>query len=198
MSDYVAEAAVKVAEGLGGEFADCRIVYCAYSRYKLAPRKIAKLPSNMVVLIAQPRGRFHDEQARRKAYDLVAAWQKLRPRAIYFCRYYNSMLKMTPTLAPHLITRDVKELKRISDGSAVKLKGEMNLCGVPAGSPHAWWFQLNQYVTTKLLWNPDLEVDALLDDYAVPSLAAEPPARRAASRIHRPRVVSRGRHVQQA
>ncbi len=165
MSDYVAEAAVKVAEGIGPGFEGGHIVYCAYSRYKLPPRKYSKLPPNMVVLIAQHRSRFYDPREKKKAYDLIAAWQKLRPQAIYFCRYYNSMIKMTPSLAPHLIARDIRDMKRVSERSPVKLKGEMNFCGVSADSPHAWWFQLNQYVTAKLLWNPDRDVDALLDDY---------------------------------
>jgi len=167
MSDYVAEAAVKVAKGIGPGFDDCFIVYCAYSRYQLPPRKLTKLPPNMVVLIAQPRGRFYDERTRRRAYELIAGWQKLRPQALYFCRYYNSMIKMTPSLAPHLIARDLRHMKQVSEQSEVKLKGEMNFCGIAADSPHAWWFQLNQYVTTKLLWNPGLDVEALLADYCM-------------------------------
>jgi len=165
-----------VAAGLGPGFEDCHIVYCAYSRYRLPPSKINRLPPNMVVLITQPRTRFYDKRKRQQAYDLIAAWQKLKPQAVYFCRYANSMIKMTPSLAPHMIARDIRELKRISDAGDVKLKGEMNFCGMKADSPYAWWFQLNQYVTAKLLWNPDLDVDALLDDYCAKYYgpAAEP------------------------
>ena len=41
----------------------------------------------------------YDADARRNAYGLLAAWQKLAPQAIYFCRYYNNMIRMVPALA---------------------------------------------------------------------------------------------------
>lgn len=165
MSNYVADAAVKVAHGLRAEFPRYPVVYCAYSRYRLAPSNVETLPENMVVLIAQKRGSFYRDNDRRDAYDLVRAWQRLKPAAIYFCRYYNSLLKMTPSLMPKLISDDIKALKALSERSDVKLRGEMNFCGVPADSQYSWWHHLNEYVTTKLLWNPDTDVDGLLDDY---------------------------------
>ena len=165
MSDYVAEAAVKVAEALQGHTPAGLIVYCAYSRYKLVPEIVSRLPSNMVVLIAQPRGGFTDESKKRAAYDLVRGWQELGPAAVYFCRYANSTIKMTPSCMPHLIADDLKALKGISEGSSVRIGGEMNFCGIPADSPYSWWFHLNSYVTARALWNPDLDVDALLEEH---------------------------------
>lgn len=165
MSDYVAEAAVKVAEAMQGHEPPGSIVYCAYSRYKLVPRKLDRLPPNMVVLIAQPRGGFTSEPTRRAAYDLVRDWQRLRPAAIYFCRYANSSIKMTPSLMPHLIADDLKTLKAISAGGSVRIGGEMNFCGIRPDSAYSWWFHLNSYVTAKMLWNPDIDIDALLDEH---------------------------------
>ena len=179
MSDYVADAAVKVAKGLRAEFPRYPIGYCAYSRYKLVPRNVRELPANMVVLIAQKRGGFYSEREKRKAYDLIRAWQKLRPAAIYFCRYYNSLLKMTPSLMPKLISDDIKAIKALSERSDVKIRGEMNFCGVSADSQYSWWHHLNEYVTTKLLWNPDLDVDGILADYCGKFYGPAAPAMRA-------------------
>lgn len=43
--------------------------------------------------------------------------------------------------------------------------GEMNFGAVAADHPYAWWFCLNEYITARLLWNPNQDVDALLEDY---------------------------------
>ncbi len=179
MSNIVAEAAVQVAEGVADEFPDARIVYCAYSNYYLPPTTVERFPPNVALLIAQPRRGFHDPEAEARAESVLRDWLKLRPEAVYFCRYYGGLQTMAPSLMPGIIERDIKRMASISEAGPVPIGGEMNFTGLSADDPHSWWHHLNQYLNARLLWDPDLSVDELMDDYCARFYgpAAEPMAR---------------------
>jgi len=163
-SDYVGEAVVKVAEKLEKKFPGRYIVYCAYERYQLPPKKIEKLPSNVVLLFTKHRASSNWSKDKTKVYSTIKDWQKLKPESIYFCEYYTFGKRILPLFIPHRIAEDIKSLKKISETSEIKIKGEMHFVeGVSERS--SWWFHLNEYITGKLLWNPDLDIDKLLDDY---------------------------------
>ena len=178
-SQWVTKAVVAVANQLGESHPDGRIVYCAYNDYKKPPAELKRLPENVVVLIAQSRASLLDETKREEAYELVRAWQQRRPKAIYFCRYSGGRLGMVPALIPRTIARDLQGLKRLSETGLAPIRGEMNFVGVKAGSPFSWWEHINEYVTAKLLWNPDQDVAAILDDLCQHQFGpAAPPMRR--------------------
>ena len=165
MSRIVLEAAVAVAEAVRGDHPRGRVVYCAYSNYYLPPRTVERFPDNLDLLIAQPRAGFHDEARRARAEQVLRDWLRLRPPAVYFCRYYGNLQTLAPSFMPGIIARDIRMMKRVNEESEALIGGEMNFTGLPADSPHAWWHHLNSYLTAKLLWNPDADVEALLDDH---------------------------------
>jgi hypothetical protein len=164
LSDYVGSAVVEVAKK-----ASCanegKIVYCAYENYTLPPLKIKKLPKNVVLLLALGRARFNSAKEKKRVWSIIDAWRRLSPSKVYFCRYYNDFLKLTPSFAPHLISEDIKRMKDYAKNGLMNICGEMNFGGIKPTHPYAWWFCINEYVTAKLLWDPDLSVDALLQDY---------------------------------
>jgi hypothetical protein len=163
-SRWVAKAVTGVADLVRQSHPEGRIVYCAYNDYKWPPEELARLPENVVVLIAQSRAALLDEKKRERAYELVREWQRRRPEAIYFCRYTGTRLGMVPALIPHVVARDLQRLKQMSETGSAPIRGEMNFGGVKAGSPYSWWEHANEYVTARLLWDPDRDVDAILDD----------------------------------
>ena len=165
MSNIVAAAAVAVARAVREEFPEGRIVYCAYSNYSLPPDNLERFPDNLVLLIAQPRHGFHNPATRDGAEANVRAWLKLKPPAVYFCRYYGGLRTMTPSFMPGIIAADIKQMKALCEEYSAPIGGEMNFTGVGLDSPHSWWHHLNSYVTAKLLWDPDLSVDDIVSDY---------------------------------
>ncbi len=162
-SRWVADAVLGVAARVGD--GDGRIVYCAYSDYRQPPPDLADLPDNVVVLIALSRSELLDQSSRRKAYALVRSWQQRTPSAIYFCRYNGSRLGMVPAFIPHVIAEDLRSLQELSRSGETPIRGEMNFVSIPDDSPYSWWEHLNEYITAKLLWDPDRDVDLLLDDF---------------------------------
>lgn len=165
MSNYVANAAIAAAKAMKDDFPDSRIVYCAYSNYKLPPDHVDRLPGNMDVLIAEARSQLVSDDAKQQAYQLLRNWQSLRPDAIYFCRYYDTTLGTIPRIFHSLIRDDIQTVRDISEQGPVPVLGEMNFGPSAPDLPAAWWHNLNLYVTARYLWNPDTDLDLLLADY---------------------------------
>lgn len=176
-SDLVGRAVVETAK----QVADLpgKIVYCAYEKYRLPPRDIERLPRNVVVLLALSRVPFNNPDTRAAGWDLIDQWQSVAPARLYFCRYYNSFLKLTPSYAPRMIARDIQRMKAYNEEGQLSIGGEMNFGSVSPEHPYAWWFNINEYVTAKMLWNPDQDIDVLLQDYydRFYGVAAEPMGR---------------------
>lgn len=164
-SEWVGSAVRQVADRVREPHSDGTIVYCAYNDYRLPPKNLASMPENTAVLIALSRGELLDAERRARAYDLIRDWQSRQPKSVYFCRYNGSRLKLVPALIPHVIAEDIKRLKALSVEGPVRIGGEMNFVGVAGKSPFSWWEHLNEYVTAKLLWDPDRDVDRILDDF---------------------------------
>ncbi len=162
-SDYIAQAVVKVAELLKDDFPDHYIVYLAYERYTLPPTKIDRLPSNVVVLLAQSRLSTMSPEGRQAFVDLVRAWQALKPAGIAFCRYYTFGTSIVPVYFPHHIADDIRLMKELDQTGESPIIGELQFTQMKPDAD--WWFRLNQYVTARCLWNPDLNIDALLQDF---------------------------------
>ena len=164
-SEYVTSAVEKVAKKLKNEYPQYKVVHCPYNNFLEAPEKVRKLPENMALLLALKRSYLFSPDTERNYYRIIKGWQKFHPAAIYFCRYNGERLKMSPALIPHVISRDIKTFKKISETEGVPIQGEMNFVAITPNSEFAWWEFINEYIAAKMLWNPDLNVDNLLDDF---------------------------------
>ncbi len=162
-SDLIGWAVMETADAVSS--LPGKIVYCAYEKYRLPPLEYSELPDNVVLLLAQPRVHFNDPDQKQEGWDLIDSWQSMDPPRMYFCRYYEGFLKLTPSYAPRMIAEDIKRMKQYRENDTLPFGGEMNYGSVPADHAYAWWFCLNEYVTARLLWNPDLDIDELLEDY---------------------------------
>lgn len=164
MSNLVARAVVEVARRLEKEFPDHYIVYCAYSNYKQPPTFLEKLPPNVVVLISQSRHDLYTPQAIEQSDEILAGWQKLKPHAIYFCRYYNNTLGTIPQVMGTIISRDLGYLADAGT-DLTPVMGEMNFGPADPSIPGGWYNNFNLYVTGIYLWNPNATLPRIIEDY---------------------------------
>lgn len=168
ISDYVWEYADRVARELYKTHPDRKISCFAYGSYLKPPTKIDKLSPNLVVGIVQPRRLFHDRKKREENEAMRAAWlAKMSSGQLLIWDHYPFTAPGMPSHGlpqyfPHQIAEDLRSLKGISLGEIVEVGFDLkrNL------ALHAPVFNhLNLYVTARLYWDADQDVDALLDEY---------------------------------
>lgn len=161
-SDYVWEFVNEVAKEVYKTHPDKFITCCAYSTYRLPPLKIKKFNPNVIVGIVGGRGfRISDPAKRDLVQKLQQDWAgKLSTKIFIFENYpfTNRAKYMVPGLYPHAISLGMKEVKDISMGESVWMSESRGL-HAPELS------HLNYYVTTRLFWDPDRDIDELLNEY---------------------------------
>jgi len=161
-----------IAEQVAKVHPDKLLIVDAYSAYA-APPVERKLHPNLVVRFA-PLG-YHDEDYRQEGLRDWEGWSKAAKR-IYFRP--NLMLlgrrDGLPLLYVHKFGNDFRYLAGHS-----MMGTDFDSCC------HHWSTQgLNYYVVARLHWNPEQDVDALVDDYCQSGFGpAAKPARRYFDRL---------------
>jgi len=164
-SNYIWGFVDKVAREVYKSHPDKFIGCLAYGFYAAPPAKIEKLNSNVVVMICKWRMLYNDTTYRDRMNNLVMQWHK-KTKNIYIWEYYlNSwgVLKGLPVFFPHVISTDLKYLKEFSKGEFIEAESwkpsaehKMNFTGM---------MHLNLYITGKLFWNTNEDVDEILSEY---------------------------------
>jgi hypothetical protein len=146
------------------------VVNCvAYSGYQLPPLNIEKMSPNVTVTICRWRSEFGDTEKRDAFRKLTEAWlEKLPSKEIYIWDYYlhgrpEGHWDGVPAYFTRLIADDLSYLKGKSKGEFIEIQefwGGWNLKRHAMAVNH-----LNVYVTTRLHWDANLDLDALLAEY---------------------------------
>jgi len=169
LSDYVWDYTNRVAQEVYKTHPDHHITCLAYTTYMLPPEKIDKLSPNVVVGFCYWRSQFVHAEAHRRYRDLREAWlEKLPSRKVFVWDYhrYNmpgTAFESVPVIFPHAIAEDLKSLKGASLGDYIEVYRNHrthDLSGNVLASDH-----VNCYVNARMLWDADLDVDALLEEY---------------------------------
>ena len=129
-----------------------RYITCiAYSAVETLPGRV-KLPRNVGVVITQDVAQWHDPKYRRTDEEFASAWAGA---AGAFGTYeYTGLTWLMPRVYPHLMAEAIRFYDRIG---AVAVTNE----AFPT-----WWYAGPQlYLRAKLMWDPKLDVDSVLDDY---------------------------------
>jgi len=142
-----------LASQITAEVPDAQLAVYAYSCYAAPPVRERLHPCLTVGFVGVT---YADEAKRRQALADWAGWSRAasslywRPNLLLFARREG-----TPALYAHKLGQD---LSRFVRGG---LKGtDFDSCC------HHWATEgLNYYVLARLLWNPEADVDAVLDDY---------------------------------
>lgn len=163
---FVERVAAEVYKTHPGKLVSCG----AYTSYREAPDTVVKFSPNVVVQISNcARPLMEDPEAWAKYLGLVGKWRsKVAPgnimrleNSLYFLRGDESGLIAFPVIYPRAIAKDLKNLKGVSFGDTGE-QSQAKQKWVAPGLNH-----INLYVQGRLLWDPDQDINALLDDYYV-------------------------------
>ena len=170
MSDYVWAYVDRVAREVYETHPSKWISCFAYGTYLLPPEKIAKFGPNVVVGIVHDRASLQDPEIWDRYVKTVRGWrEKLTSgkllRAVHYLRSVpRSAWHGLPVYYPRAIAKDLRFLKGVALGGFNEVsfdRGRRRLGGlhVPAFN------HLNIYVTARLYWDADQDLDAILNDY---------------------------------
>lgn len=167
LSDLVWGFVNKVAHEVHERHPGKEVGSIAYAYQFAAPTMIERFAPNVVVMHARRRNRFWDEEYKQHVWDNLKAYTKLGPSRQYVWEYYNlrssrhKILEWVPFVMPRIIASDLNALKGLSSGEFIQAKQSWNSRKLIKPG----YFHLNLYVTARALWNPDLDIEALLDEY---------------------------------
>ena len=164
-SDYVWGFVNRVATEVYKKYPDKLIGCLAYETYALPPEKIKEFSPNIAVMITKFRMNSTDKVYINNIYAMIEDWTKFT-KHIYIWEYYNyylqeAYLKNFPVIFPHIIAADLKHLKGISKGEFIEAETSHPVNYMR----NRGFMHLNLYVTAKLQWNADADVDAILKEY---------------------------------
>ena len=172
LSDHVWEFANNVAWELYESHPDKEVGIGSYAYYKLPPQNLSRpIAPNVVVTIARWRSWFEDP-ARKEFYrNLTERWIDVLPSGkVYVHDYYLhnregrvGSYESFPVVFPHLISEDLAYLEGKSGGDFIEVLQNCQSWDLSWDSYAA--NALNVYVTTRLYWDADRDVDALLQEY---------------------------------
>ena len=155
----------QVAEALQETHPDKWLTCIAYSSVEPVPRGI-ELPDNVMVVITQDVGAWHDPAYRAEDEAIARAWTEAA--GAFGVYNYTSQMWLLPRNFPRLMA---ESLRFYDDIGAVAMTNE---------SWPTWWYAgPMMYARAKLMWDPQQDVGAILDDYYAGMFgpAAEPMGR---------------------
>lgn len=169
MSDYVWSFIDSVSRRLEGDYPDKTVMGLAYSYYRLPPEDIEKLHRNVGVTYCQHRSSFYQPEVRDQAYAERKAWKEMMQNdELYLWEYYlwhrgpnhhsDGQLWGVPVIFWGIMQDDARELAGVSKGEYIE--------AWPLQSRLMWGINhMTMYLQARLYWDPNLDRDALLDEY---------------------------------
>ena len=143
----------QVAEVMDTEFPGRKICLLLYSTLFLPPADMEKLPPNVVGVITRDAFQYHDPAYLEQDLEHDRAWLEVLHSQLYRYDYLN-FGALVPRYYPHRMAEDVRRMRDIGyDGVLAE-----DITAWPTVGPM-------YYVTSKLWWNPDRDVDMLIDEF---------------------------------
>lgn len=169
MSDHVFGYLNRMALELNKSHPDRLVSGLAYSGYRLPPAKIEKMSPNFVLIETRQRQSFWDEAKRKEYQETRAAWMKKLLPGRYLTWDYSINARPEqagrPVYYTRQISRDLRELKGQTLGEMIEIYDH------PAGKEASFGYDplsiehLNLYLTARLWWDADQDLETLLADY---------------------------------
>lgn len=169
MSDHVFGYLNRVALEVQRSHPDRLVSALAYGSYKQPPEKIEKFSPNLALVDVGHRQEYWEESKWNERKQWRAEWLKKLASGRYITWDYSANAR--PEQAGHpvyytkQISRDLRELKGLSLGEQVEIYAH------PAGKEESFGYNdlaiehFNLYVTARLYWDANQDVDAILADY---------------------------------
>ena len=166
-SDYVWSFVDQVAQKLLVKYPNKKIICFAYSTYLLPPEKVERLSPNIRLGICRRRSSVGVSEKLRAEEDLIKIWkEKIGNEKIIFWDYYltsrpSDKYFSVPVVFPHLIRDDIRRNSDVTYGDFIevyRMRDEQSPFSIATN-------HINLYVTSRLYWDPFLNLDSLLEDY---------------------------------
>jgi len=160
---FVDQVAIEVAKKHPDKYVGC----IAYEKYTAPPTNIERLSPNVAVMICKTRSKYFDSNLRAEQYKYIKTWSK-KTDNLYFWEYYLQCWppwRNLPTPFPHIISDDLKALKKISKGEFIEAESWWGGSSHPIRMDLPGMQHINLYVTARLFWDVNLDVDVLLAEY---------------------------------
>lgn len=162
-SDLVWNHVKEVAEAVGRKWPGKTVNCLAYADHTMPPTAFERLPDNITVGLC-PKGLqrgyvLADEAKLGELLQFIEQWRTKtnHPFAIWLHHLYRHIHKSNPHVPMHW-PRHAARLMQIYAKDARYMYVEMDRNGIVFD--HLTW-----YAMKKAMWNPDLDVEAVLDDY---------------------------------
>ncbi len=141
----------QVAEGIAETHPDRYVSCIAYSKVEAPPVNV-ELPDNVLVVITQDVGQWHDPAYRRADQEFARAWAGA---AGAFGTYdYTGLTWTMPRVYPHLMA------------DSLRFYDEIGAVAVTNEAFPTWWYAGPQmYLRAKLMWDPRQDADAVLGEF---------------------------------
>ncbi len=176
-SDYVWDFNIDLARELKKTHPDKFLLYMSKSNISLLPSNLdkSKVPDNILFPSAQPYSAHRVVDSVNKAYlDKRKPWIELQegrkaPIWDYFLYYRRPNYPRYPVFFTGYLQREMREMLPYADGKFIELQpasqssGAKNEAGQRIGMVPM--IHLMMYVQMKLFWDPELDMNKLLDEY---------------------------------
>jgi len=165
-SDIYFEWANKVVEGVLEEYPDKWFGTLAYWNLAQPPKKV-KVHERIIPYMTYGRIRWFDKEIEAEGHDLTEWWKSMSPVLGWYDYIYG-----TPYMVPRIWFHQMADYLKYGYDAGVRVYyGEIY---------YNWGEGPKQYLTLKLLWDPNIDVDEVLRDWyehavgkeAAPELAA--------------------------
>lgn len=170
LSDYVWAYTDAVAREVYKTHPNRKVTCIAYVPYLLVPEKIDTFSPNLIVGLCDWRSLNYDPKHREHYLGLRRDWlAKLPSKTLWIWDYYlhgwprggGGAWLAAPAFFPRLIAEDLRSLKGISLGDYIEVYSSHSSDKFDAMIVN----HLNCYVTARLLWDADTDLDAMLEEY---------------------------------
>ncbi|MGC9319087.1 MAG: DUF4838 domain-containing protein [Armatimonadota bacterium] len=141
----------QVAEAVRRTHPEKFISCIAYSNVEPVPRGV-ELPDNVLVVITQDVGAWHDPEYAQRDRELARAWTEAA--GAFGVYNYTSQMWLLPRFYPHMMAE------------ALRFYDEIGAVAITNESWPTWWYcGPMMYLRAKLMWDPQQDPDAVLDEY---------------------------------
>ena len=169
MSDHVFGYLNRVALEVQRSHPGRLVSALAYGAYTQPPDKIEKLSPNLALIDVRHRQEFWDDAVWNERQKFRADWLKKLASGKYitwdYCTNARPEQAGRPVYYSKQISRDLRALKGVSLGEQVEIYAH------PAGKEQSFGYEdlaiehFNLYVTARLYWDANQDVEAMLSDY---------------------------------
>lgn len=155
-SDIMGEFLKTFSQKVKREFPGQEVVFAPYQNYTLPPENIS-LPDNITIQLSGMRGiaNYKEPEVFDDEQKITDAWYALTKKKIHTWHYGCWPANNTAAVYfyPHVLQKYYRHNQDIVEGTFINTFKD-------------WDRQhLNYYIWLKLLWNPDFNVDAAIDEY---------------------------------